>query len=287
MPYFSLAAVVAGADDDAQVIDLTCALAARQGALAKVVSATPVEMPMLAPVGLGAGGLLSAEAWKAVDEHRRDVLSRTLRLVETATAAHGLTRAAAGAPAVRMAVSAATPWQALQRELPLADLVLMAASSARADGPWTGLMADVLMGARAPLLLTRGDAPVCGGHVAIAWDGSLEAGRAVRAAAPLLQEAAKVTILQRPGDLDAGKDGAADPERLGEYLRAAGARDVSIKLIKGEPVGPAILETVASIGAGVLVSGAFGHARLREAVLGGATRAFLQAREGPHLFLCH
>ena len=96
MPYFSLAAVVAGADDDAQVIDLTCALAARQGALAKVVSAAPLEMPLLSPVGLGAGGLLSAEAWKAVDEHRRDILNRTQRLMEAATSAHGLSRAAGG-----------------------------------------------------------------------------------------------------------------------------------------------------------------------------------------------
>ena len=39
--------------------------------------------------------------------------------------------------------------------------------------------------------------------------------------------------------------------------------------------------------AGLLVAGAYGHSRLREAVFGGATRTFLTSSVGPHLFLAH
>jgi nucleotide-binding universal stress UspA family protein len=37
----------------------------------------------------------------------------------------------------------------------------------------------------------------------------------------------------------------------------------------------------------LLVAGAWGHSRLREAVFGGATRTFLACKDGPSLLLAH
>ena len=110
---------------------------------------------------------------------------------------------------------------------------------------------------------------------AVAWDGSLQAGRAVRAALPLLKEASQVVILQDPVELDVSPGAQADPSRLERYLGAHGiAVGASIEA-RGRQVGEALLKAAAEVGAALLVAGAYGHSRLREWAFGGVTRDLL------------
>ncbi|HWA59942.1 MAG TPA: hypothetical protein VG939_01135 [Caulobacteraceae bacterium] len=286
MRYASLVAIVSGTPDDEAVIVQTCELVRRHAARARILVAVPTMVKAAAPVGIGSG-LLAAQAWTALDDSRRRVVEHVRGLAAEHTARLGLAAASPGETApVTIAAEAATPWLGLQQELPLADLVIIGRSSARGDGPWTGVLSDVLMTARAPVLVVRDDRPVLGQPVAIAWDGSLEAGRAVRAALPLLAEAPAVIVLQDPDELgDAA--GAVDPERLTAYLDGHGVKPVKTVRTAGAHAGPALVQGAVDAGAAVLVAGAYGHARLREAVLGGATRTFLEAPKGPHLLLCH
>lgn len=57
--------------------------------------------------------------------------------------------------------------------------------------------------------------------------------------------------------------------------------------VRGAKVGPALLDAAQAFGAALLVAGAYRHSRLAEALFGGATRAFLEARDGPHLLIAH
>jgi len=285
MTYASILAAVSGAPDDASAVAIGADLAARQSALLKVLTAfSPVDSGAWA---YGSGvPVMAAQVVQALAQARRDLEVQTRTLVAHEAARFGLTCGTSGAGKWSMANDAPTAWLTLAHALPLTDLVVVAQSAAQ-DGPWTGVLSEALMAARAPVLVARGGESAFGRPAAIAWDGSLEAGRAMRAAIPLLKGASEVAILQDPEGLDPpGREGA-DPNRLIEYLGHHGVGPITVMKLKGRDEGDALLRAASSAGAALLVAGAFGHARLREAVFGGATRSFLRANDGPHLLLCH
>jgi nucleotide-binding universal stress UspA family protein len=113
--------------------------------------------------------------------------------------------------------------------------------------------------------------------VAIAWNGSTEALRAVHAALPLLQSARRIVILhgeQRPPARMAAWLPSFD---LAAYLLRHGMAAES-RPLQGDnenDVGAALLDSAGELGAGLLVMGAYGHTRFREWVLGGVTRHVL------------
>lgn len=120
------------------------------------------------------------------------------------------------------------------------------------------------------------------GSVAIAWDGSAKAARAVADALPLLAQASQVRILVVTDEKPAAKPGAAL-----DLVRHLGAHGVSSTVdevsIGGGDIGRALRGYVASRDVELLVMGGFGHARAREFVLGGATRHMLEAPPCPIL----
>jgi nucleotide-binding universal stress UspA family protein len=137
-----------------------------------------------------------------------------------------------------------------------------------------------LMDTGRPLLVVPPQAPAkIGSNVAIAWNGSVEASRAVNAAKPFLLAARKVSILtaKEPSNEDIGP----------ESLRAALAwHGISAKV---EPVrargdiAKALLSAADRAGANLLVMGAYTHSRVREMILGGVTRHVLSEAEIPTL----
>jgi nucleotide-binding universal stress UspA family protein len=121
-----------------------------------------------------------------------------------------------------------------------------------------------------------------GDHVLVGWNASREAARAVNDALPLLRRAQKVTVLSiDPGDHPdqriPGADITLHLARHGVNATAAQTRAADIA------VGDVLLSYVADIGADLIVCGAYGHSRLREVVLGGATRHLLQHMTVPVL----
>lgn len=112
------------------------------------------------------------------------------------------------------------------------------------------------------------------GHIAIAWDGSRVAARAVADAQPLLARSEQVSVItvvgEKPLDeLDAG-------EQLAEGLRMRGLQAGAVRVDAGDvPVGVTLQEQAIQLGAGLLVMGGYGHSRVRDFILGGATEAVL------------
>ena len=112
------------------------------------------------------------------------------------------------------------------------------------------------------------------GTVVVAWDFSRAAARAVSDAIPLLERARKVRIVTVTNEK------SLDTKHFSEELAKNLARhriDVVLDQVdaNGRPIGE-VLETHAlSHQADVLVMGAYGHARWREFILGGATKSLL------------
>jgi nucleotide-binding universal stress UspA family protein len=137
-----------------------------------------------------------------------------------------------------------------------------------------------------PVLLVpyTGPAESLGRRVLIAWNGSREAARAVNDALPLLAGAESVTVLvvdPKTGPSDHGEEPGAD---IALHLARHGVR-VTVRRVMGDDVGVGdmLLNEVADFGIDLIIMGGYGHSRLRELVLGGATRTLLRQMTVPVL----
>ena len=112
------------------------------------------------------------------------------------------------------------------------------------------------------------------GRVVVAWNGSIEATRAIHGALPFLQAATEVLLLdggERGADAD---DDARRVPRFDplDYLwrHRVTARSQPIHAPPQE-AGMALLQAARGIRAELLVMGSYSHSQLRERILGGAT----------------
>ncbi|WP_335947468.1 MULTISPECIES: universal stress protein [Salipiger] len=123
-------------------------------------------------------------------------------------------------------------------------------------------------------------------RVVIGWNESNEALRAVRASLPLLKSAENVHVVV----IDPPQHGPnrSDPGgALSQFLARHGVRTEIDVLSKTMPrVSDVLCRHVQDLDADMIVMGAYGHSRFREAILGGATRNMLEQAEVP-VFLAH
>ena len=120
-------------------------------------------------------------------------------------------------------------------------------------------------------------------HVVIAWNGSLEATRAIAGAMPLLHAAERVSVFSAPwqGDGAFGDDNVMDdldlPGALVWHGIRAHARTVWPRGEgEGEAIGAALLREAVALEATLLVMGGFTRSRVPGFLLGGVTRHVLE-----------
>jgi nucleotide-binding universal stress UspA family protein len=138
------------------------------------------------------------------------------------------------------------------------------------------LAEDVIFGSGRPaILLPELVKPAAFDHVAIAWDGSRVAARAVADATPLLRRASKISVMTVTDEkaLPEGDPGA----RLGIGLRERGlSAEAHAVLSAGSDIAVTLQENAIRLGANLLVMGGYGHTRMRDFILGGATDGILR-----------
>ena len=122
--------------------------------------------------------------------------------------------------------------------------------------------------------------------VMIGWNESGEALNAVRAALPVLKDAENVHVVVI--DPPVHGPNRSDPGgMLSQFLSRHGVRAEVDVLSKTLPRVSDVLKRHASdIEADLIVMGAYGHSRFREAILGGATRYMLEQADLP-VFMAH
>jgi len=119
--------------------------------------------------------------------------------------------------------------------------------------------------------------------VVVAWDYSCTAARAIADAMPVLEKAKRVRVVTVFNEKALGTRHSA--EEVAKNLSRHGV-DVTLDEVDAaaRPIGQVLASHAASCGADVLVMGAYGHSRLREFILGGATRSLLARPPLPILF---
>ncbi|MEX1061004.1 MAG: universal stress protein [Methyloceanibacter sp.] len=124
------------------------------------------------------------------------------------------------------------------------------------------------------------------GTIVAAWDGSAEAARAINDALIFLKPAARVVLLVGVTAED-GEERAPETDDMIAHLKRHGvmAEAMRVKASEGD-VGRLLLSTAKTLGADLMVMGAFHHSRWREFILGGVTLTVLEEATIP-LFMAH
>ena len=187
-------------------------------------------------------------------------------------------------------------WRYLQSESPLvsgvttahgmqADLIIAGQTPTDGfDSFEPDFVEHIIMDAGRPVLVMphEGNFSSIGSHALIAWNASAEAARAVADAVPLLKQADKVSVVWVNADEFEG--GNLPGSELGHMLARHDINVTTEALSTGKwDIGDALLTKANDIGADLLVSGAYGHSRLREYLFGGVTRYLLDNMTVPVL----
>jgi nucleotide-binding universal stress UspA family protein len=123
-----------------------------------------------------------------------------------------------------------------------------------------------------------------GQRVLVGWDASREATRAVNDAIPLLVGASSVTVIAVDAQPTPAGHGDISGADIALHLARHGvATKVDSTVSAGIGIGNTLLSRASDLEADLLVMGAYGHSRVRELVLGGATRTVLASMTLPVL----
>jgi nucleotide-binding universal stress UspA family protein len=148
------------------------------------------------------------------------------------------------------------------------DLVVLGRSDRVLERPYSESIEQTLLHSGRPVLLAPAQAPhVIGETIAVGWNGSSEAVRALTFSLPLLAAAHTVSIIT-VGDQEEPVSSVVD------YLAWHGvvATHHAVQSISGVGPGEQLLAAAREDGADLLVMGGYGHKPWRELLFGGATR---------------
>ena len=279
-------AIASGGAGDSLALELAGSLASQHDGAVSVLPVYPDTAADMIALGITLGASLSREAVEQLvaAEHELHLRIETAARA-AADAADIVFGPGEGAPRISVQSRGLRPGLALSRHVAISDLVVFGQGHLDC-GVGPELFSQCLLSDRAPVLVARQDADSLSGPAAIAWDGSPQAGRAVKAALPLLAMASDIHVIQCVTGLDRE---ATDPDidSLNAYLKLHGVGEGVSVLVEGHDEGAALIAAAQGRSATLLVAGAWGQSRLREAVFGGATRAFLRSKSGPNLLLTH
>jgi nucleotide-binding universal stress UspA family protein len=222
-------------------------------------------------------GLASAAAMQASDRRVEEAIEGVALRLRSALAGHGRERGLVtewshrDGPASRVVPGLARHF----------DLCLV-----RANAP-ESLAENLVLEAARPIVIVppMPNFESLGRHIAIAWNGSRAATRALNDALPLIERAERATVLVADGG-ERTADGMTVPlEHIAEHIRR---HTPTVDLVRighrpGQSVAEALQHEARQAGASLLVAGAFGHSQLRESILGGVTRGLFDAMKMPVL----
>lgn len=155
----------------------------------------------------------------------------------------------------------------------LADIIAVAKPDRDRNLGHNTLKAALFHSGRPVLMCPLTDTPpqVLGANVAIAWNGSAEAARALSQCKSVLRGAQKIWILSNGSDFGTG----TTVEDLSSYLGLHGIEAEVKTFSSKKKVGTELLRVSADLGVDMLIMGAYSESHERETVFGGNTQTIV------------
>ncbi len=152
----------------------------------------------------------------------------------------------------------------------LTDVIVIGRPDGDGETPLAATLDAALFDTARPVLVAPGARPASiGSHLMLAWNGTVQAARVVAASMSFMQRAERVIIVT-VGKVE------ANPGDLLAYLGRHGIRATHERVEPEQlPIGKTLLKQAERLQVDLLVMGAYGHSRLREMILGGATHDVL------------
>ena len=273
---------VFGVPSDDSALASSLAVARKFAAHIDVMHVRADPRTMIPYIGEGMSGALIEEMITSAETQAGERAARVRATFDNWRNKAGLPLAegAGDGPSCNWVESVGRPDASIAHRARIADLVVMSRpQTGAAETAVTESLEAALLESGTPLLVTAAHpADTTGGHIAIAWNGGMEAARAVAAALPFLKEAREVTVVTVGDPAPPEADAAA----LQAYLARHGV-NVRLRAVEagGGPVGATLLAAAADADADLMVMGAYTHSRLRELVFGGVTREIMGAADMP------
>lgn len=283
----TLLVAAGGGSATAGAIDLACQMARRFEAHLEGFHVLPDRRAVFAATGdIASPGSAALVDGIMAEASAKATQARAMfdQIVERHGIAHGsLPRFAAPGPSVSWREETGDASALVAARSRFCDLIVLGRSDRVMREPHSDTIEETLAHSGRPVLLAPEEAPSGVGYViAVAWNGSPQAVRALSASLPFLEQANAVSLITA-GEADAGGSAAAV-----DYLAWHGinAERRQLPAARGRHLGRILLDAAAAAKADLLVMGAYGHAPWREQLFGGATRAALSMMPLP-LLLTH
>jgi nucleotide-binding universal stress UspA family protein len=170
-----------------------------------------------------------------------------------------------------------------------ADLLVLGQADPESSLPTpTDLPETVALASGRPVLMVPyiGVTSPPGKTVMLCWNASRESAHAATAALPFLKTAAKVIVLAIDAKSSPAGHGAEPGADAATWLARHGVKvTVQRDVAADADVGGTILSRAADHAVDLIVMGLYGHSRLQEMVLGGASRTLLSSMTVPVLMV--
>ncbi len=174
--------------------------------------------------------------------------------------------------------------QAIGMYARLFDTTVVGRPVAGHSAPAMSTLEAVLFESGRPILIAPPKPPASLGEtIVINWNGSSETARTMALALPFLAKASRIVVVSVEGVTVPGPGAAAVARYLKHNGIAAQLRELPADSRGG---GATVLAEAKSLGADLLIKGAYTHSRLRQMIFGGATSHILAEAEIP-VFMAH
>lgn len=231
---------------------------------------------MLMPHGLEAPGVYVSAVQEVMLKQGREAIDRFEAEVKKTTLSSYEGRMESGDPGT-----------ALTKHAPYADLIVVGQTEKGKEGLMTPseLPETAILNSGRPVLLVpyAGDFKNLGKRIMFLWSATREASRAVRDAMPLLVSASEVKVVIFDAKPNSGGHGESPGSDMALYLARHGVNVAVSREVSTSDVGNSALSLAVDYETDLIVMGGYGHSRLRELVMGGASRTILEAMTVPVL----
>lgn len=239
-------------------------------------------------LGEGVSGTLVEEIMDVSEKESRDRAARARAIYDEACKKFGLPvveHPDTGRASVAWIEDTGREEEIVSRRGRLTGLIVLSRPTPDSDVGATMTLNAALFETGRPVLVVppNYDGGPIGTKIAISWNGSKEAARAIAGANVFIERSKEVTVVTAVGETPAAPE---IPEML-TYLGWFGVRASTHNLpLTGRIEGEVLFKDCSQIGANLVVMGAYTRNRLRQMILGGVTRYALENATVP-LLMAH